>query len=75
MESFDVRFTDIFRSRMKCRRRWRARLRLKLNPAEQARLAKRHTTNPEAYGYYTKAMYHLSKTWLYSATRRNRDSD
>jgi serine/threonine-protein kinase len=60
-ESFDVRFTDIFAIQDEVSKEVAARLRLKLSPAEQARLAKRHTTNPEAYGYYTKAMYHLSK--------------
>ncbi len=60
-ESFDVRFTDIFAIQDEVSKEVAARLRLKLNPTEQARLAKRHTTNPEAYGYYTKAMYHLSK--------------
>lgn len=60
-ESFDVRFTDIFAIQDEVSKEVAARLRLRLNAAEQARLEKRHTTNPEAYGYYTKAMYHLSK--------------
>ena len=60
-ESFDVRFTDIFAIQDEVSKEVAARLRVKLNPAEQTRLAKRHTTNPEAYSYYSKAMYHLSK--------------
>ncbi len=60
-ESFDMRFTDIFAIQDEVSKEVAARLRLKLSPAEQARLAKRHTTNPEAYSYYTKAMYHFSK--------------
>jgi eukaryotic-like serine/threonine-protein kinase len=60
-ESFDVRFTDIFAIQDEVSKEVTARLRLRLSPAEQARLAKRHTTNPEAYSYYTKAAYHLSK--------------
>ena len=60
-ESFDMRFTDIFAIQDEVSKKVAARLRLRLSPAEQARLAKRHTTNPEAYSYYTKAMYHFSK--------------
>ncbi|HEY8228669.1 MAG TPA: protein kinase [Pyrinomonadaceae bacterium] len=60
-ESFDMRFTDIFAIQDKVSQEITARLRLKLSTTEQARLAKRHTTNPEAYSYYTKAMYHFSK--------------
>ena len=60
-ESFDMRFTDIFAIQDEVSKEAAARLRLKLNPTEQARLAKRYTTNPEAYSYYTKAVYHFSK--------------
>lgn len=60
-ESFDMRFTDIFTIQDEVSKQVAARLRLKLSPAEQTRLAKRHTTNPDAYNYYTKAMYHFSK--------------
>lgn len=59
-ESFDMRFTDIFAIQDEVSKEVAARLRFKLSTAEQARLAKRHTTNPEAYSYYTKAMYHFS---------------
>jgi eukaryotic-like serine/threonine-protein kinase len=60
-ESFDVRFTDIFAIQDEVSKEVAARLRLKLSPAEQARLARRHTADPEAYSYYTKAMYHFGK--------------
>jgi TolB-like protein/Flp pilus assembly protein TadD len=60
-DSFDVRFTDIFAIQDEVSQEVAARLRVKLSPAEQARLAKRQTTNPEAYSYFTKAMYHFSK--------------
>ena len=60
-ESFDMRFTDIFAIQDEVSKQVAARLQHKLSPAEQARLAKRHTANPEAYSYYTKAMYHFSK--------------
>ena len=44
-----MRFTDIFGIQDEVSKQVTARLRLRLNPAEQARLAKRHTTNPEAF--------------------------
>ena len=60
-ESFDVRFTGIFAIQDEVSKEVAERLRLKLGPAEQARLAKSHTANPEAYSYYTKGMYHFSR--------------
>ncbi|HEU4479038.1 MAG TPA: protein kinase, partial [Pyrinomonadaceae bacterium] len=59
-EKFDMRFTDIFTIQDDVSREVAARLQLKLSPTEQTRLAKRHTANPDAYGYYTKAMYYFS---------------
>ncbi len=59
-ESFDMGFTDIFTIQDEVSRQVVAKLRLKLSPAEQAQLAKRQTTDPRAYDYYTKAMYHFS---------------
>ena len=35
------------------------KLRLRLTPTEQQRLARGHTANAEAYNYYAKAMYHF----------------
>jgi hypothetical protein len=58
-EKFDERFTDIFTIHDRVSQQVAKRLRLKLDPAQQARLAKRHTSNSEAYIYYTKAMYHF----------------
>ena len=60
-ESFDMRFTDIFTIQDEVSKGVAARLRHRLSPAEQARLSKRHTANPEAYSYYTKAMYHFGR--------------
>lgn len=58
-EKFDERFTDIFAIQDKVSQKVTQRLRLRLSPAKQERLSKRHTSNPEAYNYYTKAMYHF----------------
>jgi serine/threonine-protein kinase len=57
-EKFDERFTGIFAIQDKVSQQVAQRLRLKLNPAQQARLTKRYTSNPEAYNYYAKALYH-----------------
>jgi DNA-binding winged helix-turn-helix (wHTH) protein/TolB-like protein len=57
--TFNMRFTDIFAIQDEVSQQVTAQLRLKLSPAEQARLAKRYTLNPEAYNYYAKAMYHF----------------
>ncbi|HEX2521461.1 MAG TPA: protein kinase, partial [Terriglobia bacterium] len=57
-EKFDERFTGIFAIQDKVSQQVAQRLRLTLSPAQQARLTKRYTSNPEAYNYYVKAMYH-----------------
>ena len=57
-ETFDERFTDIFAIQDKVSQQVAQRLRLRLSPAQQARLTKRYTSNPEALNYYAKAMYH-----------------
>jgi serine/threonine-protein kinase len=58
-ERFDERFTDIFAIQDQVSQQVAQRLRLKLNPVDQARFTKRYTSNPEAYNYYAKAMYHF----------------
>jgi TolB-like protein len=68
-EKFDERFTDIFAIQDKVSQQVAQRLRLKLSPAQQARLTKRYTSNPEAYNYYAKAMYHF---WNIGPDVRNR---
>ncbi len=60
---FDERFTDIFAIQDKVSQQVAQRLRLRLSPAQQARLTKRYTSNPEAYNYYAKAMYHSGNIW------------
>jgi serine/threonine protein kinase/Flp pilus assembly protein TadD len=53
-ESFDLNQNDIFAIQDSVSREIATRLRLKLSPAEQARLSKHYTTNAEAYEYYLK---------------------
>ncbi len=60
-DSFDMNFTDIFAIQDEVSKEVAERLRLRLGPAQRARLSKSYTTNPEAYNYYAKAMYHFEK--------------
>ncbi len=50
-----------------------AKLRLRLTPTEQQRLTKGHTSNPEAYNYYAKAMYHFHNIRAELTTRPESD--
>ena len=58
-DTFDQRFTDIFAIQDEVSQQIAQRLRLTTNSVEQARLKKRNTSNPEAYNYYAKGMYHF----------------
>ena len=53
-DSFDMRIADIFTIQDTVSQQVAARLRLQLDPAQQARLTKRPTSNPVAYEYYVK---------------------
>ena len=56
-DTLDMRWSDIFTIEDQLSQQIIQRLRLALDPAGRARLAKRHTSSPEAYEYYTKAVY------------------
>ena len=58
-EKFDQQFTDIFAIQDRVSQQVTQRLWLRLNPTEQERLTKRYTSNPMAYSYYAKGMYHF----------------
>lgn len=68
-EKFDQRFTDIFAIQDRVSQQVAQLLQLKLDPAEQARLSKHYTSNPEAYSYYAKAMYHFHNIYPNLNTR------
>ncbi len=53
-DNFDMRMADIFTMQDTLAQQITARLRLQLDPSQQARLVKRYTSNPEAYEYYLK---------------------
>ncbi|HEX7295726.1 MAG TPA: serine/threonine-protein kinase, partial [Pyrinomonadaceae bacterium] len=58
-ETFDQRFTDIFAIQDEVSQQIAQRLRLTTTPTQQARLKRRNTSNPDAYSYYAKGMYHF----------------
>ena len=72
-EQFDERFTDIFAIQDRVSRQVAERLRLRLSPAQQARLSKRQTSNPEAYNYYAKGLYHFGNIGPDLRTRSESD--
>ncbi|HJX93473.1 MAG TPA: protein kinase [Pyrinomonadaceae bacterium] len=53
-DHFDMRMTDIFTIQDTVAQQVATRLRLQLDPSQQARLTKRYTSNPIAYDFYMK---------------------
>jgi eukaryotic-like serine/threonine-protein kinase len=58
-DSFDIREADIFAIQDSVARQVADRLRLHLNPAQQASLGKHITNDPLAYEYYVKGVYNF----------------
>jgi TolB-like protein len=56
-DKFDFRMTDIFTIQDRVAQQVATRLRLQLDPSQQARLTKRYTSNPIAYDFYLKGIY------------------
>ena len=56
-DNFDMRMTDIFTIQDRVAQEVAARLRLQLDPSQQARFVKRYTSNPIAYEFYLKGVY------------------
>lgn len=72
-ETFNLSFNDIFKMQDEVSRQIAARLRLKLSEAEAARIARRDSSNPEAYKYFAKAMYHFVNTNAFLSSRPEAD--
>jgi DNA-binding winged helix-turn-helix (wHTH) protein/TolB-like protein/Tfp pilus assembly protein PilF len=72
-DTFNLSFNDIFTMQDQVSQQIAARLRLKLNEKEAARLAQRNTSSPEAYNYYAKAMYHFGNITPSLSTRSESD--
>jgi DNA-binding winged helix-turn-helix (wHTH) protein/TolB-like protein/Tfp pilus assembly protein PilF len=68
-EKFDQQFTDIFSIQDRVSQQVAQRLWLKLSPTEQVRLTKRYTSDPMAYSYFAKAMYHFYNIGPSSSSR------
>ncbi|MEP6570383.1 MAG: protein kinase [Acidobacteriota bacterium] len=56
-DNFDMKMTDIFTIQDTVAQQVAARLRLHLDPSQQARFTKRYTSNPIAYEFYVKGVY------------------
>lgn len=56
-DKFDMQMADIFTIQDMMAQKVASRLQLELDPAEQARLTKRFTSNSIAYEYYLKGVY------------------
>ena len=60
-ENFDLGESDIFAIQDSVSKQVVAKLKLRLSPAETARLDKRYTASPEAYAYYLKGRLSLER--------------
>jgi len=56
-DSFELRMSDIFTIQDTVAQQVASRLRLQLDPSQQAQLTKRYTSNPIAYEFYLKGAY------------------
>jgi tetratricopeptide (TPR) repeat protein len=56
-DSFDLRMADIFAIQDTVAQQVASRLRLQLDPSQQARLTRQTTSNPIAYEFYLKGVY------------------
>jgi eukaryotic-like serine/threonine-protein kinase len=63
-DKFDIQSIDIFTIQDTVAQEVAARLRLQLDPAQQARLKKRSTVNANAYEYFLKGNYSFDKREL-----------
>jgi serine/threonine-protein kinase len=60
-DSFDIRMADIFTVQDTVAQQVASRLRLQLDPSQQAQLTKRYTSNPIAYEFYLKGAYEFDQ--------------
>jgi TolB-like protein len=65
-DNFDLRTTDIFEIQDRVAREVALHLQLRLDPAQQARLGRRPTTNPQAYDYYLRGLHQLDQRMSFS---------
>ena len=60
-DSFDMRMADIFTVQDTVAQQLASRLRLQLDPSQEARLTKHYTSNPIAYEFYLKGAYNFDQ--------------
>jgi serine/threonine protein kinase len=69
-DSFDLRTTDIFEIQDRVAREVASHLQLRIDPARQARLGRRPTTNPQAYEYYLRGLHRLDQRMSFSVAEK-----
>jgi serine/threonine-protein kinase len=60
-DSFDIRMADIFTVQDTVAQQVASRLRLQLDPSQQAELTKHYTSDPVAYEFYLKGAYNFDQ--------------
>jgi serine/threonine-protein kinase len=69
-DSFDLRMTDIFEIQDRVAREVASHLQLRIDPAQQARLRRRPTTNPVAYEYSLRGLHLLDQRMSFSVAEK-----
>jgi serine/threonine-protein kinase len=69
-DNFDLRTTDIFEIQDRVAREVASHLQLRIDPAQQARLGRRPTTNPQAYEYYLRGLHRLDQRMSFSVAEK-----
>jgi DNA-binding winged helix-turn-helix (wHTH) protein/TolB-like protein len=68
-ESFDMRTADVFTIQDTVAQQVASRLRLRLDPVQQARLNKHYTSNLIAHEYYVRGVYNLDRRGFNAAAK------
>ena len=69
-DNFDLRTTDIFEIQDRVAREVALHLQLRIDPARQARLGRRPTTNTQAYEYYLRGLHRLDQRMSFSVAEK-----
>ena len=69
-DAFNLRTTDIFEIQDRVAREVASHLQLRIDPARQARLGRRPTTNPQAYEYYLRGLHRLDQRMSFSVAEK-----
>jgi serine/threonine protein kinase/tetratricopeptide (TPR) repeat protein len=69
-DNFDLRTSDIFEIQDRVAREVASHLQLRIDPARQARLSRRPTTNPDAYEYYLRGLHRLDQRMSFSVAEK-----